>query len=240
MSKFTRRQLLQYVGGLGLSSVFLPSWLQTKSYNLPSVIEHNLPPAEGPNSIPHQSSELATVIVGELVALMGRKIVVRDAEGLHPATIDEQIQIQRALGAPVYDLAPQPPANQDMAKELQIGDALWVVGKPSPDGSLHVTHMDVNWFINQGGIALGSDRNYLETRLQIGVTPEFENNVTRVWLASSIRILKLNTEGLFVPARLEEMNMGQHIGLQGYRAREDGSLIANTLLLGDGKPPHKS
>jgi hypothetical protein len=156
---------------------------------------------------------------------------VRDAEGLHPVVFDDQTEVHRAVGAPTYDLAP--PA---VARRFRTGDELWIAGKPSADGSLHAVHIDVNFVAFAGGIAAAAGPRHVDARLQIRKSLQFEPQITRLQLAPSGRILKLDATGRYVPARLDELNLGQYIGMNGYRA-EDGSLVVTTLLLGNGKSP---
>lgn len=223
--KFNRRRAIQYVAGLGLPALLLPDWLRSRAYELPPVM--------------HQPGELAEAaptgarraLVGGVVAANGSSLVVRDAQGLHPVVIDPSTEIHHALGAPAYDLAPRP-----VVRGFRENDALWIAGKRETNGSLLAEHVDINFILFTGGLVIGSGRRYVDAQRQVGRSTAFEQKISRAWLSSSVRILKLDAAGRFVPALLAEMNIGQYIGFKGYRA-DDGSVVADVLLLGNGEPP---
>ncbi|NIW98874.1 MAG: hypothetical protein GWN13_11625 [Phycisphaerae bacterium] len=168
------------------------------------------------------------LVVGELVDQSQGQLIVQDAEGAHLIIIDNHTESFLALGAPTYDLVPEPMTGQSIASLLHLGDKLYVQGTPTSEGSLRAARIDVNLFIKIEATIVEVGPRYVKAQIHTGPR-ELEGQVIQIWLASSATIKQL-TSGQVTPAGHADLQVGQSIMLDAYLV-QDNILVAIDLKL---------
>ena len=241
MNRLSRRSLLKAAVPTAIAALVLPAWLRNGDYQLPDIVS-----AAGgqltPGPLPQGPERInPNILVGSLDAIHGKALMIRDGEGLHVATTDEHTLIIRAVSSPRH----QQQQDHDVSR-LRLADALWISGERKSDGNLLARNLTANVQINRGGIAqtvrtVNGD-SVVDTKMYdsswMTRGGAWDKYTTPLWIDPSASIQKLNREGVFVPARLTDLNPGQYIGCQTLTA-DDGSVVVVNLLLGNGNPPGK-
>jgi len=176
------------------------------------------------------ASQPRTGPIGRVQSIDGQKLIVIDGEGPHEAYMASSVTITRAVGSPSITGLFEVVSGPDVP--IRVGD---VVALSGVKGRGEVDTVTVNWFIGRGGLIQAVGPDYVDLRqTKRQAELAFEDTPTRVWVAPQATIEKLDANGRYVPASMNDLSLGQYVFFQGLVAN-DGSMVV--MNLGIGKAP---